>query len=973
MNRLIPNWARVFSLAIMVALLARTAVLSASESEPFPRRVPRPYLALEPWPGFWPIPGTTPAPLPLGSEAEFERWERLRRALAERGGRPAKEIESPVLARGVGDRGNVEDPLAWESPEFLESWERVLAAAREGDSRGCARILRETRPQSLEGERRVRAMNFAARVSLGDLAAADSLYFRMTWNDRGRTAMRIRVWRALASGDGDRALQELGPLGNRTAGEQAAAFMAAWQAGSSSLPSAATWGETSGLARAAIALATAHLELEAGRIEAAKKPLGDLSLGDLPPAWRPPYRKMLHLTGEPVEGGEDPGVSAYREATRAFLAGQDADAEAQLTGWISEWPDSRFRAHAYLLRAHLRLVSGRLSEAKDDIQIVHRQAGEGEIEARALVLFAFVIAAEKQVPEAESLFEQVLSGPLGVTAEAELRFNQIRLVRLSGDEPQVEALLLELEEGFPGNPWPERARRDTDSKKWNEPARILPREPRAAVRIDAPVEGPWSQLLWGEDFLMREAARYQTVDPGRELLVQKPFPVHGEPESPLGFRRPMAFVDLGFGVPAALVLGGGLAGLSNGVHYRLDGAKTLAQERNDLPDYRRTDWEAGLGAKPGDVEVGLVLEGTARTDSEAPHLGLNPDPIKASWWGIRGDAGWHRRRQPSFTLSAAQVKGELDAGGMGVWHTDQTWLGLKGGQIRDGIEWDAEYTVAVLDQKQPGEPARERWYHHLRLTRSLSGGWYFGGRFGTYQARVLLLPVAGLERPLDGGWTIWAGTEPSLTLPSFREIFVDNGDWNLPDLRLPAERRYLDLRGGLRWTGDNERSFALGAEVFKIDQLRTWRRLTALWEEQSVDDATGFRATLSGHGNLGRFQFSARATAQTVQEDTVRVPYVPRYEGWGEVSYAYQGWRLTLTGIGIDGRTDENEQEYGSFLRWDLEAAYRFRTRNLPLGFRNLEMALGVQNLTDVEDSRWPGIQSYGFGLVAGVRALYGN
>ena len=785
--------------------------------------------------------------------------------------------------------------------------------------------------------------------------------------------MRIRVWGALASGDGVRALQELGPLGNRTTGEQAAAFMAAWQARNRSLPSAATWGETSGLARTAIALATAHHELEAGRMETAKEPLGDLSLALLPPGWRPAYRKMLHLTGEPVAGGEDPGVSAYRAASRAFLSGRDAEAEEQLSRWISEWPNSRLRAHAYLLRGHLRLAMGRLSEAAVDSRIAYQLATDEEIRQRVLVLNAFVAGAETRGSEAGRILDQVLSGPLGETEEAELRFNRARLARLAGNEARLQAMLLELEEGFPGDPWPARAKKDTDPKNWKEPVRILPREPRAVLRIEAPVEGPWSLLLWGEDFLAREGARYQTMAPAGEEKAQDFIPVAREPETPLGFRRPMAFVDLGFGAPAALVLGGGVAGLSHGVHYRLDGAKTLAQERNDLPDYRRTDWEAGLGVPPGDVELGMVLEGTARTDSEAPLLGLNPDPIKASWWGIRGDAGWQRRRQPSFTLSAARVNGELDAGGAGVWRTEQTWLGLKGGQIRDGIEWDGEYTVAILDQKQPGEPGRERWYHHIRLTRSLPGGWYAGGRFGLYQDRVLLLPVAGVERPLHRGWTIWAATEPSLTLPSFREVFVDNGDWNLPDLHLPAERRYFDLRGGLRWTGDDERSFALGAEAFKIDQLRTWRRLTALWEEQSVDDATGFRVTISGRGNLGPLQVSARATAQTVQEDTVRVPYVPRYEGWGEVSYAYEGWRLALTATGIDGRTDENEQEYGAFLRWDLEAAYRFRTRNLPMGFRNLEMALGIQNLTDVEDSRWPGIPSYGFGVVAGVRALYGN
>jgi hypothetical protein len=361
---------------------------------------------------------------------------------------------------------------------------------------------------------------------------------------------------------------------------------------------------------------------------------------------------------------------------------------------------------------------------------------------------------------------------------------------------------------------------------------------------------------------------------------------------------------------------------------------------------------------------------------------LNPSQVDASWWGVRGDVGFGEPENEGVSVSVAAVEGKVDAGNDNRWDSDQQWYAVSAGVRPGETRWETELTLAHLDNRQRGLTDFRRWYHDLRLARSLSRGWFVGVRASLYLDRALVMPVAGIERNAGSGWTFWAATEPSLKIPSFRETFVSSGDWNVPDLSLPAVRRYLDLRGGVRWAGQNQNAVALAVEGFRAGELRSWRRpdpadttavTPGLWTEHSEDDATGFKVMLSGAVRAGGAGVSGKAVAQSVRADGHQVAYVPRYEGWVELSYAYEGWRWGATLKGVAGREDETEADYGDFLRLDLEAAYRFRSHSLPLGLRNVELAIGIENLTNVDDLRWPGVPSYGFGLVAGVRTLFGN
>jgi hypothetical protein len=967
----------VFLIVIILGSLVAGSA-RALESEPYPARVPRPYLAVEPWPGFWPLPHGSESSLLLDSHSQFARWERLRRALAERGGRVARESPSPRLAEGVGDErvSPAFDPLYWEDPAVRDAWDRALARAEVGDAMGARALLEAVPARTLEGERLARRLLFAAAVSEGNRTVADSLYFRLSWDDGGRTASRLRAWEALDEARPDRAARALEVITDPTGGERAALALARWW-GNADEPGVEPILDPGSptLARQALGLARARWAWAAGDREGSRRVWEDIAPESLPPEWRPVHERLERFLGMGPTSDEEPDVAGYHEIGEPFLRAQDREADSLLTRWLARWPSSRLRSEAYLLRAHVRASARRLGESAADLRAAERLATSEETRARIRVVQAFVAAQENRGAQARDLLRRALESPWGARAEGELRFNESRLARLNGD-PDLEAVLLRLEEGFPGEPWAERARRDTEASAWAAPFRSLPSEPRSPARIEAPSSGPWHLLLWGEGFLTQEAQilREPLASPQTpRSTAAEPPPRTDAPSRPTS-RQPMAFVDAGIGGPMALILGGGVAGMIEGLQYRADLSKVLAQERNDLPEYRRTDWETGVGMRPGDLRLAVVLEGTARTDDDAPRLGLSPDVVEASWWGLRGDVGLRNPERTGFRFSGARVSGELEAGARGRWETDQAWFALGGGRWFGDTRWEGKYTLGILDFTEPGEASERFWYHDARLTRSLPGGWYLGGKVGIYQKRVLILPAAGVEYGIGSGWTLWAATEPSLRLPSFRETFVANGDWNLPDFDLPAERRYLDLEGGIRWAGEDERSLAVGAEIFRTDRLRTWRRSGSFWEEEArINDATGMKMILSGTGELGPFRLATKAEAKRIRAGGDPVPFVPQYEGWLEVGYAYEGWRWEMTVFGIQGRKDDTGAGYGDFLRWDVGVAYRFPTEDLPLGFRNLELSLGLDNLTDVDDRRWPGVPAYGLGVVAGVRALYGS
>lgn len=955
-----------------------TAPARAIQCAPQPLRLPRPYLAVEPWGGFWPAPGSMDVTFPHDALGEFARWERIRRALAERGLHSEREAPSTLLAPGLGGPPPAPRPfLDRESPAFRAGWARATEAARSGSAASVRNILETLDPLTLDGEQAVRRLLFAADVALEDLTGADSLYFRMSWDDAGRTVARLNAWRALKDRDGARAAQALGAIGDPDEGERLTLGFAQWMADPGSpgdpLPSAAP---AEGMRRAAWVLLTARRDLLLGRTAMARSALQSLELGGVPGAWDGSFSRMQQLAG--LEAGrEEPDVAGYRKAAHLYLNGPDADAARALDDWLARWPASRARPQAYLLRGELNLAASRVEDAREDFRVVERLTDDTLLLDRVRLDRAFLIGQSGNASAARDLLNQVLRGPLGRVAEAEIRFDAVRLARLSGDTQGADQGILELEEAFPGEPWAGRARAEKDTPAaWRSPWRSLPSEPGQAMRVEPPLDGPWGELLWGVDFPAREAARID--EEARGVPPEPAYPGYPAPAAPEAAaapssQEPMAFLDLGLGVPVAAILGGGVTGTAAGLQYRLDAAKTLAQERHHLPDYRRTDWETGLGRLSGSWRVGVSAGGTARTDDKGPRLGLSPTKTEASWWSVRGDATYQYKEDEGLGFSVATGGGEVDADTLGVWKTNQLWYGVNGAVRVDSTRWELDLRLGNLNQRSFGRPHLRRWFHDLRVARSLSGGWYLGVRASLYQKRVLLMPVAGVEQRLgESHFTAWAGTEPKMSLPSFREVFVSNGDWNVPDLTRPAERRYIDLRGGLRWAWRSQ-SFALAGNFYKVGEYRTWRRSGPYWHEIGLQDATGFQLTASGKASSQGFGLEGKAVARSVRFRGEQVAYVPRYEGWLDVSYSFRGWRWGAALNGVGGREDEFGVRYADFLRLDLEAAYRFRTHGLPMGFRNLEIALGIQNLTDVEDRRWPGIPAYGFGVVGGVRALYGE
>jgi hypothetical protein len=936
------------------------------DAQPVPERVPRPYLAVEPWAGFWPLPGGYDSRFPLDATAQFLRWENLRR---------------PVLAEGVGDRSGPEPPefLRRESDDFRTMWPAALAAGRDSRADECRRHLESVPAQTLEGERAARQLLFAAAILQNDRPIADSLYYRMTWRDGGRTVSRLDAWRELESGRGSRALHALSAIYNPTSGEMAARAMANWQAHPTDPgPAVPAWSQAGGLARQSLSLADARWTLMNQDRDKARTVLDNVQPEFVPAEWAETYARLNQAVGA-SQSGQSPDLADYQELANTFLSGRDADAMTQANVWLSTWPESPLRAHTYFIRAHLHAAAGHPEEGESDLRAAEGNPMTDELRSRIALLRAFLMGQLGRGAEANRSLNQLIRGPLGEVAEPELRFDQSRLGRLLEDEASAQALTMQLEEAFMDTPWPARARADTAKASWREPWRVIPVTPEVTTRVEAPRAGPWGELLWGETFLAREAEilTAEMAPDEFDAAMAEAEPVSTpvvEPAAAPSSNTPMAFLDVGIGAPAALVLGGGLAGLVQDVHYRADAAQTYSEGRNELPDYRRTDWEAGVGGSPGEWRLGLVAEGPARTDDGAAAIGLNPEPVEASWWGIRGDVTYKEPEDEGISASVAAIDGKVDAGPGKRWDSKQQWYAVSGAGRPGGPRWEGALVLAHFDNQQPGVTDFRRWYHNLRVARSLTGGWYVGAVAALYLDRALLMPVAGIEREFGEGWTAWAATEPSLQVPSFREVFVADGDWNVPDLTLAAERRYLDLRGGVRWRDEDRHSLAVGGEAFRTGQFRSWEQTGGLWTERALtEDATGFRLVLSGASRSGGFRATGKVQAQSVRANSMQVPYVPRYEGWLELSYAYQGWRAGAALKGVAGRTDEFEQEFGDFLRLDIDAAYRFRTHSLPLGFRNLEFSVGIENLADVADQRWPGVPPYGFGIIAGFRALYGS
>jgi hypothetical protein len=231
---------------------------------------------------------------------------------------------------------------------------------------------------------------------------------------------------------------------------------------------------------------------------------------------------------------------------------------------------------------------------------------------------------------------------------------------------------------------------------------------------------------------------------------------------------------------------------------------------------------------------------------------------------------------------------------------------------------------------------------------------------------VLIMPVAGAEADLPGRFRVWAASEPSLEPTPFRETFLLGGDWNVPDFELAVQRRWLDLRGGFRWEPGGGTAEAR-VEYFHADDYRSWRSDDGLWVESAVGAVRGTRLHARGAvaDVLGAQLVLEVERLWLRDNDGSPVPFVPDLTGRLGGQYDWNRWTFGTSFLAVRGRHDEGAAEYGSFLRWDVEARYRTRSR--------LEYSLRIENLGNAAAKRWPGYPVYGRGIYGGVRLLLGS
>jgi hypothetical protein len=635
------------------------------------------------------------------------------------------------------------------------------------------------------------------------------------------------------------------------------------------------------------------------------------------------------------------------------------------------FPASPYRPQAYLLRGEVRLAQGEPERAADDLTVAERSGGAETVE-RARLARAFLLAQERRGAEGLRLLDRVLAGPLGRDAEPELLFDRARLARLTGDDSTAVRIRLELEEAYPDSPWAMRVESDTDASKWRAPWPVLPPEPTGARTVPAPPDGPVGTLLFGDGELVHAAERLGAAPPSPAStppgVMRTPLL---PPSPPASANRSRLFAGVGGGGPAAVLLEGAAGGRTGNLLYRGWLSRVLSSEPHHLPDLRRTDGEAALGWRGETVHLDLAGTGAWRHDDSAGGVGLLRHGVSASWKGIRGNADYDPEGPVRGSGYLAFARGALDTTGTRRWRTDQIFFGAAGTVARGDARWQGSLDVGRLDQRQPDFEPFRYWYRDLRVVRRDPGGWYVGGRVSAYHDRALMMPVAGVRRGLGSGWTAWAATEPGMDLPAFERVFIRDGDWNVPDLTLPAERRDLDLRGGLRWRGFEADSAGVRLEVFHAGSYRTWHRTNGVFVERAPDGATGSRLIVTGGTGGGSARLSGGLTLQSIRSEHRNVPYVPRVLGRLELAVASRGWQGHVAALGVGGREDETGATYGSFLRWDLGVAYRLEEGDLPFGARWVELSVRVRNLTDQADRRWPGVPGTGIGVYGGVQALY--
>jgi hypothetical protein len=273
--------------------------------------------------------------------------------------------------------------------------------------------------------------------------------------------------------------------------------------------------------------------------------------------------------------------------------------------------------------------------------------------------------------------------------------------------------------------------------------------------------------------------------------------------------------------------------------------------------------------------------------------------------------------------------------------------------------WRARVALRRLDLQQ-GDERWRFWQPDLILTRDLPGKSYLGLRLVKERKEALVAPVAGIEVPA-GGVRFWAASLPELVPSGIEVNWVREGDWQVPDLSLPPLRRWLDLRGGVRWEGPGGGFLQAAAFAYRAEGFRTWTADGGVWRETRRDGVQGGEVTVRGRWRwAGGVRVDGEVSRLWARDEEGRVPFVPRYRLRLRLAYETEPWTAEAGLWGRWGTVDEADRGFGTFLRVDLGVTYRWRP--------GLEYSLRIENVTGAGVRRWPGFPAYGRAVYGGLR-----
>ena len=848
---------------------------------------------------------------------------------------PPGATQSPAVANASWETGG--------------QWEAALKAAAENRARDCIAALDAWDAPNYDQELLGLRLRFAAAVTTEDKAAADSLFYRVSWRDQGMTAARLAAWRSLLEGDPESASNSSQGLRGREA--EAVRAMADWSRGDLSreytLPDDPRFSSDVFL----VLYGAARVRSGQGRYgtQDARDILERLDADRIPASWIQVYEDL----GRPT--GQDPADRLWEKAVQAFVSHQDSEALGMVNQLIALYPGSSYRGAAYLMRGSLMLTKGDAESAEADLasaaQITGSNLGDALLAARI-----FVEAGSSPETALTSL-NRAYNAAADAQGEAFWLFHRLRIEKLSGMTAAAEATNQLLEEAFGDSPWYERALDDGEPAQWRAPWREVPLIAARGSLVEPPRSGPWGKVLWGDDVLSRtgeEASLVAATSQVQEPQITETVPVLPGTESVSSGTK--GWLGVGGGSRETGYADFSILSIQETWKFSAEGDWVTTQEPDYLPRSRRSRVEAHASTEmrgwTWTGEAGALSRNEGSSDVAAP------EAVKASGWNLDLGAGSPLHEG---TFSGAKVswsEGVLQANGDQRWsHRD---LALSG-TGKSGV-WEGSLSLNLYSESQPdwnGTPVALRAEAAMDLTDHLR----IGGRAALYRGQVMIMPTLAAQWMPQQNLELWAASRPELSRSDFQSVFLSGGDWNLPDFSLDAVERWLDLRGGFKWNARGNTSVHLSGFLWREENTRTWAASGSLWRESAVGTATGreLSADLNWEDPSG-WKVRAGGRLSSIHASGVQVAYLPTWTVEGEVGRRVGRWSYGAVLSTVHGRRDETGSGFGSFTKLNLEGGYRPTP--------HLEVYARLENAGNAPAGRWPGLPSYGRGLFAGVRGL---